>query len=339
MKRLSIILPVYNVEAYIEKCIRSLEEQDIQTSEYEVIVVNDGTPDRSRDIVETLMREFRNIILVNQDNQGVSAARNSGIRAASGRFILFVDPDDYLDNNCLRQVLSACDRINGCELLMFNLKEVELNGAVTFVNNSLDTNLNTNGIDLYHSYRRVRGETGVDSSLTILINREFLIANDIYYLQNVPYLEDGEFIARLFCKATKCGFLNAPFYNRTIRQGSATHSNLFFSERAMNGFMKAGCALKEFQTQAGLSQQQIIFLNQPICKFVLLVLFPSCSFSKISQFKSWVSRLKAAGFSKCNLQGCNRYYKIEGRLYNLSPYLLFLHRLLGAPLLKVISPY
>ena len=98
-KKLSIIVPAYKVDAYIEKCISSLEDQDIPKEEYEIIVINDGSPDRCSEIVEGLQKEFSNIILINQENQGVSMARNNGIKIAQGEFIMPVDPDDYVIPN------------------------------------------------------------------------------------------------------------------------------------------------------------------------------------------------------------------------------------------------
>ena len=92
MKSLSIIIPIYNVAPYVERCIRSLEDQDIPKDDYEIICINDGSPDNCREIVEQLQQEFSNIILINQENQGVSMARNNGIDLSEGKYLLFVDP-------------------------------------------------------------------------------------------------------------------------------------------------------------------------------------------------------------------------------------------------------
>lgn len=79
MIRLSLIVPVYNVEHYVERCIRSLEQQDIPREDYEIIVVDDGSQDRSISLVEQLSREFSNLVLVHKPNGGLSSARNFGI--------------------------------------------------------------------------------------------------------------------------------------------------------------------------------------------------------------------------------------------------------------------
>ena len=94
MKRLSVVIPMYNVEPYVERCVRSLLQQDLPLDDYDIICVNDGSPDRSGEIVERLQKEYSNIILINQQNQGVSGARNRGIHEADSKYVLFSETDD-----------------------------------------------------------------------------------------------------------------------------------------------------------------------------------------------------------------------------------------------------
>lgn len=103
---LSIIIPVYNVELFVEKCIRSCETQDINKDEYEIIVVNDGSTDNSLNIVNDLARRFPNIRVFSQSNAGLSAARNKGIQNARGDYIMFVDSDDWIAEKCLGKICS-----------------------------------------------------------------------------------------------------------------------------------------------------------------------------------------------------------------------------------------
>ena len=84
MTKLSIIVPVYNVEQYIKACIESLYRQGISEDDFEVIVVNDGTPDKSIEVVADIINQHSNIIVVEQENQGLSAARNTGLKKANG---------------------------------------------------------------------------------------------------------------------------------------------------------------------------------------------------------------------------------------------------------------
>ena len=90
---LSIIIPVYKVEKYVRKTLESVFSENFSDNEVEVIVVNDGTPDRSMDIVNEFV-SHKSLRIINQENQGLSGARNTGIKAAKGKYVWFVDSDD-----------------------------------------------------------------------------------------------------------------------------------------------------------------------------------------------------------------------------------------------------
>lgn len=108
--RLSIIIPFYNVERFISECLDSVFDQDIPLSEYEVICVNDGSPDHSRDIVLDYMKRFPNLRLIEHEkNKKLGAARNTGRSIAQGRYIWNVDSDDKIVPNCLSNMLKTCE--------------------------------------------------------------------------------------------------------------------------------------------------------------------------------------------------------------------------------------
>ena len=120
---LSIIIPFYNVEQYIAQCLDSVYHQDIPEEEYEVICVNDGSPDNSREIVIEYQKTHKNLILIEHEhNKKLGAARNTGRSIARGKFIWNVDSDDYIADNCLKSILEQCER-NDLDILMFNLAE------------------------------------------------------------------------------------------------------------------------------------------------------------------------------------------------------------------------
>lgn len=107
--KLSIIVPVYNVEKYLERCVNSLLHQDIDKSEYEIILVNDGSTDSSYEKAEKLKEENANIVLFTQENKGQSAARNVGLDIAKGKYIMFVDSDDYIEKNVVGRLLDMTE--------------------------------------------------------------------------------------------------------------------------------------------------------------------------------------------------------------------------------------
>ena len=102
MTKLSIIIPVYNVEKYIRPCMESIFRQGLDEDDYEVIIVNDGTPDKSMEVIEDIIAAHANITVINQKNLSLSVARNNGIAAAKGEYILMPDSDDFLIENSLK---------------------------------------------------------------------------------------------------------------------------------------------------------------------------------------------------------------------------------------------
>lgn len=112
----SIIVPMYNVEPFIEECIDSLLRQTL--SDIEIILVNDGTPDRSGEIAEDYAKRDTRIRVIHQENGGLSSARNAGIKAARGTYIGFVDGDDYVSSAMFQRLIEEAEQnrldIAGC---------------------------------------------------------------------------------------------------------------------------------------------------------------------------------------------------------------------------------
>lgn len=104
-RKISIIVPVYNVEQYIDECLTSIEKQNYD--DFEVVIVNDGSTDDSKLICEEYTLKHDNVVLVNQRNQGLSAARNAGVLASSGDYITFVDSDDIISNSYLNTLIET----------------------------------------------------------------------------------------------------------------------------------------------------------------------------------------------------------------------------------------
>lgn len=118
MIKLSYIVPVYNCENYISQCIDSLYNQNLNTNEFEVIIINDGSTDNSENIILKYTKINKNIIYQKQKNQGLSVTRNVGMSIAKGEYIQFVDSDDYLEPETMDKILSAAIE-NNLDILTF----------------------------------------------------------------------------------------------------------------------------------------------------------------------------------------------------------------------------
>lgn len=334
---LSIIIPIYNAEKYLTHCVETLENQDIDKDLFEIIAINDGSIDNSIHVIKELANKYDNIRIVEQENQGVSVARNVGIKNAKGQYIMFIDADDFVEKNFLQGVLSSINDFNFPEVVFLGYNILDAKGMVT---DTLSYQVNSGQIcDGIEAYPISRGDGKLipDRSVAILFDRQLIVSNGIYFIAGIPYLEDGEFVARLLSIANRCLFYGNVFYNRTSIEGSAVNSPLFYSERAANGFLLAAKNLIQFQKNDNLTLRQKLFLNKSICKFILLVLMPVCSISTFHQFRSRLTMLKKQGIGKINLNSCKNIYLIEGRLYNISPYILYVHRVLRSPLVKLLA--
>lgn len=322
MIRLSAILPMYNVEPYLERCIRSLEEQDIPKEEYEIICVNDGSPDNCKQIVLDLKKEYNNIVLIDQENQGVSQARNNAIDKACGKYLLFVDPDDYVDKDSFRRILTNADNQNA-QISFLGFTFLEKDGLIRkTIFNSESNNMVFEGTKAYY-IARGDGQTDPDRMWAVLYNTEFINQHKLRFLSNVPFLEDGEFIARVLFLADRCIFDGYSFYQRTTRPGSATNSRLFNSDRAINGFILAAKNLKRFKSEHKSINKDVLFLNRPIVKFVVLCISSSVELKGPGRLFKTVRLLRENNFGVLNLKGCDKRYRILGRFYNISPYFLY----------------
>lgn len=110
MEKISIIIPVYNVEKYLPKCLESVIGQTY--ADLEIICVDDGTPDRSAAVILSYAEKDERIKLLRQENQGLSAARNTGIKSATGKYTVFLDGDDWLDPEAVETAVGAAEKIN-----------------------------------------------------------------------------------------------------------------------------------------------------------------------------------------------------------------------------------
>lgn len=110
--KISLVIPVYNVEKYLTRCLDSCLKQDLPVDDYEIVIVNDGSPDGSKEIAEKYASKHPNIKLYNQENGGLSVARNNGLAKAKGDYVWFVDSDDWIEENCLKVIAEKMDAQN-----------------------------------------------------------------------------------------------------------------------------------------------------------------------------------------------------------------------------------
>ena len=127
MPKVSVIVPVYKVEQYIGKCIESLQNQTM--TDIEIILIDDGSPDNSGKICDTYAADDHRIVVIHQDNAGVSVARNAGLDVATGEWITFVDGDDYVAETMCEDIVNAATN-NGSDIVIFSFYVLNSNGII-----------------------------------------------------------------------------------------------------------------------------------------------------------------------------------------------------------------
>lgn len=216
---ISFILPAYNVDKYIESCILSIETQDLPMDQYEVIVVNDGSTDSTLEVIQKLALLYSNIRVINQPNQGLSVARNNGLKEASGNYIWFVDSDDTISFNCLSSLISVMKTKNLDALavgpsIAFRpefIKPFEEAQYVSSVYNGLNF--------LLHSSLFVVG------AWSYIFKRDFWITHNFRFYPKISY-EDTQLIPYAIAKTSRVSSLTRfSCYNYIQRVGSIMNSS------------------------------------------------------------------------------------------------------------------
>ena len=209
--KLSIILPVYNVAKFIPDCLDSLLCQDIAKEDYEIICVNDGSPDNSAEVIEEYAKLHSNIKLISQPNSGVCVARNNGFENAKGKYTWFIDPDDYIAPNCLGKLLSVLDEKNA-DLITFDYFNVEEESSFK---------------DVKASELKIEEQVGYSSKgggCQYICRRQYLLDNGIIYNKDLAYGEDYLWAFQINYRKHVGLETKSEIYYYRQRQGSAMHS-------------------------------------------------------------------------------------------------------------------
>ena len=237
MVKLSIIVPIYNVEQYLRKCVDSLLNQDLPSSEYEIILVDDESPDACPQICEEYAEKAKSeevrgksvsIRVVHRKNGGLSAARNSGIEVAQGEYVIFIDSDDYIEPNVLGALMKQMER-DKLDVLRYNYQNVrivkseEVRGKSEY---EVFEPFKAAQRDMDYSESVVDGETFLNERLgpacyawSFVLKRE-LLAGCIF----TPsiYFEDTDWTPRMLLKAKRVASTPMIVYNYLWREGSIT---------------------------------------------------------------------------------------------------------------------
>lgn len=219
--KVSIIIPVFNAEHYLNECIGSLLAQTLRECEF--IFINDGSTDSSGSIIERYQYYDNRIKLITQKNQGVSAARNEGLRAAAGEYVGFVDADDYIELDMYERLYTAA-RAGNCEVVLSNFEsELEGHKVVTTypfpANQFMERALICEQVIPYFL-----ASDSLNTVVNKLYSRKKIMENEVAFPLGVALGEDSLFNMQFFCDVESMIYLNYTGYHYREVIGSATRN-------------------------------------------------------------------------------------------------------------------
>jgi glycosyltransferase involved in cell wall biosynthesis len=279
MIQLTVIIPMYNVEKYIHKCIYSVVQNNLKSDDFEIIIVDDESPDNSLSIATEIAKEFDNITIISQKNKGLGGARNTGILNAKGKYLLFLDSDDFYTPNSIETIVKIASD-NELEILEFGAIVVDSNNKIINTIAISTENKIFDGIYYWQNFN------SINSACNKLYLKEFLILNSILFKEKI-YAEDYEFNTRAlyFAKkvmATKYVVANFLTSNNSITRNKTNNTK----EKYRDDLITILEHIKKFEsnnpTNTTFFKERISLLNIDL---FILMLKNNFSFKEISKTK------------------------------------------------------
>lgn len=218
----SIVIPVYNVESYLDKCMQSLTNQTYPKESMEIIAINDGSTDGSLDILQSYADDWDSFRIVNQENKGPGAARNVGIDLARGKYIYFLDSDDWISPNLLSDcvLIMESDDLQVCHFQKYFFRDSGKKGGNSEPSLSQSKNQSF-GIETGADFLKKQMDVKENCTQVWLyfIKTAFLRENNLYF-PDLFFLEDIPFIIRMLLLAERFMNIKTGYYIRRLRSGS-----------------------------------------------------------------------------------------------------------------------
>jgi len=222
MISVSVIIPIFNVENYLDECLKSIINQTLKN--IEIICINDGSTDCSSEIIKKYRNEDSRIVSIYQSNKGLSFARNVGLKIAKGEYVYFIDSDDFLELNALEELYLYAKK-HDLDIIYFNAKcifssyelEKKFENYKHYYNRNKDYNLIISGKEMFMEMTE-NNDYRVHACLQML-KLKFLLENEFIFYEGI-YYEDNLFSLKCILYAKYVGYLNKFFYIRRLRENS-----------------------------------------------------------------------------------------------------------------------
>lgn len=306
MKKISVIIPVYNVEKYLSKCLDSLINQNF--SDYEIILVNDGSTDNSQQIIDKYKEKHPNIIFnYLQKNKGQGAARNLGVSKARGKYICFVDSDDYVEPNFMEELYKFATS-SQYDIIVFDMYK-------RFENDKPKEYLK--GIVKYSDSIQKNYILSLAGPCNKLIKRKVWVDNKLVFLENTIY-EDLALIPTIAKYTKNIGYFEKPLYNYLIHSGS-TMNQVTYSKKLKDIFKVVDKLYIELEKDFYEELEYLYITN--------LLHGAGLRFLKFKEGISDIEHIKSIMNDKFPKWRKNKYLKKQNFRYKVICYLIYKKRI------------
>ena len=317
--RLSIVVNMYNTAQYMPRCMESLLEQDIPATEYEIILVNDGSPDNSLEMandyaVKAKENGWPTISVCSHENKGLAGARNTGVDAARGEYLCFVDPDDYIEKNSFAALLQKMDD-EQLDMLRFNYQKVDEN--YQFVPDSIDEAHFDYSDKIMTGTEFLGTRLGIACYVWAYIYRlNFIRKNDIRFYEG-GYFDDTPWLPRVLQAAKRVNCLNVRHQYYLQRSGSLVHTKLSASiKRKCDGQM---ALIEEMQRQMQMADKSVWGWYKNMIAHATVSILTAVSVVDYSQCKEYINKLQTLNVFPIRGRSRKMTAKVKLALVNISP--------------------
>lgn len=309
---------MYGVEKYIEKCLIScINQGEAKLGEdYEIVCINDGSPDKSADIAKRIANEYDGIRVIDQENQGLSGARNTGIDVAKGEYVWFVDSDDYIEEKCMERILPQ---------LTDNLDILHLQYRHVYEDGRPPREFLFRAPTGVFSGKEITEQGGLAAPAQFSILRSTLLRKfDLKFVRGI-YHEDSEFKPRAVLFANKIAFDTAVSYNY-LQRGTGSIMSSFNLKRAED-ILFVNRSLFIFSRK--FDKRVIRAINSKIGMNMNSLFAGYHLLSKVDKYQVRKLLSQNKDFFECMKDTNNRKYRFEGYIFSTSISLgIFIHKLL-----------
>lgn len=263
MSEISIIVPIYNVEKYLEKCLKSLLNQTLPKEKFEIILIDDGSTDSSGLIADTYAKNFPFIRVVHKKNAGLPQARKTGVSIASGNYIAFVDPDDWIESNMytrLLETIQSTDADMACcnYILEYENKKVKMN---------FDNPSEIETMSGYQALLSVHKRNAVFQFAWNKLYRRELFENIIFPQENIIG-EDYSIVVQIILKCRRVTYITDKLYHYLQRQSSMCKSA--YSEFHKKTYINYNTILEMLLNK--FPEEKTIFINYHIQEWLFIII-------------------------------------------------------------------